>query len=81
MKALELDVPDDVYAAMEEDELRALALEALLVRLYELGRIGSGRAAQVLGVSRREFLVAVLGRYGVSHFDEDMDLTAEAARG
>jgi predicted HTH domain antitoxin len=81
MKTLELAVPDELYVAMDENEIRALAQEALLVRLYELGRIGSGRAAQLLGISRREFLVDLLGRYGVSHFDENIDLTAEAARG
>jgi predicted HTH domain antitoxin len=81
MKSLELTVPDDLYGSMGEAEMRALAQEALLVRLYELGKIGSGRAAQLLGVSRRAFLVDVLPRYGLSHFDEDIDLPAEAARG
>jgi predicted HTH domain antitoxin len=81
MKSLELTVPDDLYGSMGEAEMRALAQEALLVRLYELGKIGSGRAAQLLGVSRRAFLVDVLARYGLSHFDEDIDLAAEAARG
>ena len=80
MKSLELAIPDDLYASMGAAEIRALAQEALLVRLYELGKIGSGQAAQVLGVSRRGFLVDVLGRYGMSHFDEGIDLAAEAAR-
>ncbi|MGH2558550.1 MAG: UPF0175 family protein, partial [Thermomicrobiales bacterium] len=81
VKSLELVVPDDLYASVGETEMHTLAQEALLVRLYELGKIGSGRAAQVLGISRREFLVDVLGRYGVSSFDEELDLAAEAARG
>ncbi len=81
MKSLELEVPDDLFASMGEAEMRALAEEALIVRLYVLGNVGSGRAAQLLGLSRREFLVDVLGRYGVSHFDEDIDLAVEAARG
>ncbi len=81
MKSFELEVPDDLYASMGEAEMRALAEEALLVRLYALGKLGSGRAAQLLGMSRREFLVDVLGRHGLSHFDEDIDLAAEAARG
>ena len=42
MKSLELTVPDDLYGSMGEAEMRALAQEALLVRLYELGKIGSG---------------------------------------
>ncbi len=81
MKTVELAVPDDLYTVLGEDEMRTLAQEALLVRLYALGKIGSGRAAQLLGVTRRTFLMDVLGRYGLSHFDEQVDLAAEASRG
>lgn len=81
MKSLQLAVPDDLYAALGEAELRALAQEALVVRLYALGQLGSGRAAQLLGVSRRAFLTDVLGRYAVSGFDEDVDLATELTRG
>ena len=34
MKSLELVVPDEVYATLGEAEVRELAQEALLVRLY-----------------------------------------------
>ncbi len=81
MKSLELVVPDEIYTMLGEAEVRDLAQEALLVRLYALGKIGSGQAAQLLGVSRRTFLFEVLGRYGLSHFDENIDLMAEAKRG
>jgi predicted HTH domain antitoxin len=40
-------------------------------------KISSGRAAELLSISRREFL-DLLGRYGVSEFDETMDVAAEA---
>lgn len=79
MKSINVLVPDELVALMGEVALQALAQEALLVRLYELGHIGSGGAAHLLGISRRAFLTEVLGRYGVSYFDEDMDLVAEAA--
>jgi predicted HTH domain antitoxin len=46
------------------------------VKLYELGRLSSGRAAQLAGVSRVEFLLA-LGRYQVSPFDLDAETLAE----
>lgn len=81
MKSLELVVPDEIYTTLGEAEVRDLAQEALLVRLYALGKLGSGRAAQLLGVSRRTFLFETLGRSSLSHFDEDMDLVAEARHG
>ena len=42
-------------------------LIAAAVKLYELGKLSSGRAAQLAGMSRVEFLL-VLGRYLVSPF-------------
>ena len=81
MKSLELVFPEELLTSFEESEIRDIAQEALLVRLYDLGQIGSGRAAQLLGVSRRDFLTDVLGRYGVSWFDDNIDPLAEAAHG
>jgi predicted HTH domain antitoxin len=44
-----------------------------LVKLYELGKVSSGVAAKVLGLSRLEFL-DLLARYNVSVLDEyDID--------
>ena len=42
---------------------------AAAAKLYELGKLSSGRAAELAGVSRVSFLQA-LGNYGVSLFDE-----------
>jgi predicted HTH domain antitoxin len=79
---LEIDCPDDLLKPEQQikDDLERLAQEAFLVRLYQLGEISSGRAAEILNISRRLFL-DVLGRYGVSVFDEGVDLEAEAGRG
>ena len=38
------------------------------MKLFELGRLSSGRAAQLAGVSRVEFLQCLV-RYGVSPLD------------
>jgi len=46
------------------------------VKPYELGKLSSGRAAQLAGVTRVEFLLA-LGRYQVSHFALDADALAD----
>lgn len=77
---LTIEYPEELLGSMNEQELTSLAREALLVRLYALGKISSGRAAEILGVSRREFL-EVLDRNGVSSFDEETAIAAEAAHG
>jgi predicted HTH domain antitoxin len=61
-----LDIPEKVLLAEKTDaatfarELRVLAA----VKLYELGRLSSGRAAELAGMPRVEFLLT-LGRYQV----------------
>ncbi|HYO49590.1 MAG TPA: UPF0175 family protein [Chloroflexia bacterium] len=82
MAALNIPLPDDIRNALtiSEEELASLALEALLIRLYERGDLSSGKASELLHVSRHEFL-ELLGEYGVSAFDEDVDLAAESRYG
>ncbi|MEO7909129.1 MAG: UPF0175 family protein [Roseiflexaceae bacterium] len=79
---LHIDDVDELLTLpnLSQERLEIIAREALLVRLYELTLISSGKAAEILHTSRREFL-DLLGRYGVSEFDEDMDLAAEVRRG
>ena len=52
---------------MTDDELTEEIRMLAAVKLYELGRISSGRAAEFAGISRVEFLNE-LGRYNVSPF-------------
>lgn len=59
--------------------MRALAREAFFARLYAQGLISSGRAAQLLGMTRWDFL-DLLGGYGVSYFDENVDFDEELRR-
>lgn len=80
MKTVHFDLPDDLLDAVGEEQAGVLAREALLVKLYDLGEISTGKAAEILGVSRREFL-AMLGRYGVSEFEDTVDVADEARRG
>jgi len=53
----------DVRSEGVEDELRFL----VAAKLYELGRVTSGRAAQLVGIDRVEFLER-LGSYRISGF-------------
>ncbi len=76
-----IDVPEEILAAENTDEAglgRELRMMAA-VKLYELGRLSSGRAAELAGVSRAEFLLN-LGRYQVSPFQAELtDLEAHHA--
>jgi predicted HTH domain antitoxin len=77
-RQLVIDVPETVLLAEKMDEasfaqeLRMLAA----VKLFELGRLSSGRAAELAAMSRVEFLLS-LGRYKVFPLDAELrDLEA-----
>ncbi len=69
-RILHIPYPEDLPQALGktpgevERELRFL----VAARLYEMGRISSGRAADLAGLSRVEFL-ETLGRYRTSVFN------------
>ncbi len=69
MSTVQIEIPEEVLISLKETpetisrELRILAA----VKLFELGKLSSGRAAQLAGISRVEFLM-LLGRYQVSPF-------------
>ncbi len=72
MRPIVVDVPEHVLPA-EMDEAafgRELCMLAAL-KLYEVGRLSSGRAAELAGMSRVEFLMS-LGRYRVFPLEEEL---------
>lgn len=74
MSTIQVDVPEEALISLKTDS-EAFSKELPLlaaVKLFELGRLSSGRAAQLAGVSRVEFLDC-LGRYGVSPLDLSED--------
>jgi predicted HTH domain antitoxin len=77
MMQLYLQVPERL-GGKNQEELEALAFEALVVRLFALGELSSGEGAKLLGLTRREFL-DLLNQYNVSLFDNEIDLKKEAS--
>lgn len=71
MKTISIEMPDAVLAALKEtpEECSREIRMAATAKLLELGKLSSGRAAELAGVPRVSFLQA-LARYGVSFFDE-----------
>jgi predicted HTH domain antitoxin len=69
MSTVQIEIPEETLISLETDpgrfaeELRVLAA----VKLFELGRLSSGRAAQLAGMSRVAFL-SNLKTYQVSPF-------------
>ncbi len=83
-KTLKIPYPEELPQALGETpeeferELRFL----VAAKLYELGRISSGRAAELAGIERVEFL-SQLGRYRISVFNyslEELEREIQEAR-
>lgn len=88
MNQIKIPYSEDVLWALQqepdvfEEEARLL----LAVKLYELGRLSTGLAANLAGVPRSVFLY-MLGRYQLSPFGEepaeledDLDAARQASR-
>ncbi len=69
MKTIAVDIPEIAFSTMRMD-LHEMAFEmrnAAVVKWYEIGRISQGRAAEMVGISRSQF-VELLCKYEVSPF-------------
>ena len=80
MIQLTIDMPGGALATMHQDPrqfVQELRLAAA-VKWYEMRRISQGRAAEIAGVSRSEFITA-LSQFGVSPFQEETAEIIEAA--
>lgn len=70
MEKIVLEIPDEVLISLKEtpSELSRDIQMLAAVKFYQMGRLSSGRAAQLAGVSRISFLQS-LARYGVPIFE------------
>jgi predicted HTH domain antitoxin len=68
MAELKLDLPPDLLEVLESlgDPLQAIK-ECVVLELYRRGEISSGKAAELLGMSRLEF-IQYSGRLGIPFF-------------
>ena len=75
---VELPVPESLRElGYTPDEIRREVPVLLVLKRYRQGAISSGKAASVLGLTRREFL-DLLAREGVSIYDpSDAELAIE----
>ncbi len=72
-RQITLHIPEKVLLAETTDEASFAGEICILaaVKLYELGRLSSGRAAKLAGMARVEFLLS-LGRYKVFPFQGEL---------
>jgi predicted HTH domain antitoxin len=75
-----IDVPEGALSALRQSpaEFGEELMRAAVAKWYELGTVSQSKGAEILGVSRAEFL-EVLGKYRVSIFQNDEDDLADLA--
>jgi predicted HTH domain antitoxin len=77
---LELKIPASLISlGMTPQKVESQMLEWAVISLFQDEVISSGKAAQLLGISRASF-IALLGRRGLSYLDQSAEeLVAEQA--
>jgi len=70
MPIIPIQCPDSVLISLKEtpEDFAREATKVIAVKLYEMGKLSSGRAAELAGVSRISFLQS-LAEFGAPIFD------------
>lgn len=74
MNQVTLSIPDEILLALKAtpDDVASRIRLAAAVKLYEIGQLSSGAAAQLAGVPK-PFFLSRLADYGVNTFDLSED--------
>jgi predicted HTH domain antitoxin len=72
MRTLTIEVPEDLLLATGQSRAEFVrdAKYLLAAKLFELGRLSSGKASELAGMKRVDFLIA-MGRQGIAVIDLD----------
>ncbi|MDX9762534.1 MAG: UPF0175 family protein [Desulfomonilia bacterium] len=80
-RSIIVNYPDTIPAVSNQspEDFEAEAKKAMAVKLFELGRLSSGQAAQLAEISRVEFLLTCkqMGVASVEWDDDDKEIEAE----
>ena len=70
MGAIQVDLEEEIAVLLQgsNQPIREVARELIVLELYRRGTISSGKAAQLLGMSRFEF-IRYASRLGIPFFD------------
>jgi predicted HTH domain antitoxin len=81
MPTIQIELPDEVLLSLKEtpEGLSRVIRMAAAAKLYELGKLSSGRAADLAGLPRVSFL-QTLERYGVPIFEVTKEELAQDVR-
>jgi predicted HTH domain antitoxin len=69
-----VDLPRDLLGALDipQTQLEARMRELIALELFREGRISSGKGAEILGVSKLEFIQR-LSKYNIPYFTESAE--------
>lgn len=72
MKAISIELPDEIVELFGEAELEASLKQWTLLELVRTGRLSSGKGAEILGITRWEFMELMSSHdIPMANFSED----------